>query len=270
MAAPMETELRQCDLAHYAGVGRTSARKAFRGKLRPALTPCGMRVFSAHPLVQTYINAKHGLRSRALRAARERELRAEPTPAPSTPAVDPFAVAAAHAGSGAPPAPALEPPSPVSAFDSVGHRRAHIDRTLYDLHTQTAGQLPADVEELGALTLREVVDRFGGLQALSDAVRSLKNFADMKVKEVDAAKKRGDLIERKLLTAVLMPLVDLSFKRLVGEVPIALTDRIIARVLSGGDDLKLDVETLVRDENSGVLESMRDRLVSELQEMGLG
>ncbi len=68
-----------------------------------------------------------------------------------------------------------------------------------------------------------------------------------------------------MLTGTLLPLVELAFRRLVSEAPIALTDQIIARVLTGGDDLRSDVEALIRLENSGILTDCRDKLVTEFE-----
>lgn len=247
--------LRQCDLARLAGVNTSSARRAFHGKLTPALTEDKRRVYSAHPLVHAYIHSNHGLRKRAEETG--------DTPAPAvaatldapTDAEDPFKVAMANAA------------TPKPSFNVGALRKKRTDAVLFDLHTNTAGQMPADVEDLGAMTLREAVDIFGGLQALADAVKAQKYFAELKLREVETAKKRGVLVDRKLLTVVLMPLIELAFKRLVGEVPMALTERLVARVISGGVDMKNDVENLMRDEIGGVLESMRDSVVIELQKI---
>ena len=53
----------------------------------------------------------------------------------------------------------------------------------------------------------------------------------------------------------------------MNEVPVALTDQIIARVFAGGVDTKADVEGLVRREISGVLKDCSTTLASELEKL---
>ena len=69
------------------------------------------------------------------------------------------------------------------------------------------------------MTLRQVVDEFGALPAFRDAVKAMRDHADMKLKEANAAKKRGEHVDRSVISAVVMPLVELAYKRLVAEAP---------------------------------------------------
>tara|TARA_R110000765_G_scaffold147569_1_gene250147 strand:- start:1001 stop:1717 length:717 start_codon:yes stop_codon:yes gene_type:complete len=145
---------------------------------------------------------------------------------------------------------------------------AHVRQYLYDVQTQIAGAFPDHVDNLGSMTLREIVERFGSLPNLKDAVKAMANFADMRNKEGLAAKRRGELVSRDVLTGTLLPLVELAFRRLVSEAPVALTDQIVARVLAGGDDLRSDVEALIRLENSGILTDCKEKLVLEFERVG--
>ena len=82
-----DSELRQVDLADLAGVSPKCARAAMRGKLAPASTADGTRVFRDHPLVIAYIKREHPGRRRALRAAEARTRQRKE----AAPGIDPFA-----------------------------------------------------------------------------------------------------------------------------------------------------------------------------------
>ena len=82
-----------------------------------------------------------------------------------------------------------------------------------------------------------------------------------------AAKRRRDLVDRRIVTAVLVPLVDMSYSRVVSDAPVALTEQIVARVMSGGDDLKIDVEEMIRKELGGILSDCRDSMAHELEQL---
>jgi hypothetical protein len=115
------------------------------------------------------------------------------------------------------------------------------------------------------MTLREVADNFGSLQELHGVVKSLKDYAIMQATELKTQTLRGELLPRDLAARVFLPLVDMMTTRLVSEVPPALAHQIIARVLSGGDDLLVDVTTMIRKENSSVCKTSRDAYVKELK-----
>ena len=279
----MELEtLLKSEVAGLAGVAPPSITWACRkgGALHPALTPYGRRLYANHAAVRAYI---HKPALRATNRVNRASIRAgvEPRPAlTETPpeVTDPFALAmGADSGdavtfSGVRP----EAPGEVSQGAAGGSPMthpspalaAHVRQYLYDVHTQIAGAFPDHVDNLGSMTLREIVERFGSLPNLKDAVKAMANFADMRNKEGLASKRRGELVSRDVLTGTLLPLVELAFRRLVSEAPVALTDQIIARVLAGGDDLRSDVEALIRLENSGILTDCKEKLVLEFERVG--
>jgi hypothetical protein len=162
------------------------------------------------------------------------------------------------------PAPGGEGARPIWESTEPGSLDRHVAQYLYDVETGLAGAFPGDIEDLGSMTLREVVERFGSFGGLRDAVRGLRDFADMQNKQGLALQRRGELISRNVVTASVIPLIDLAFTRLVTEAPTALAEQVIARVQSAsGSDLRIDVEDLIRSENSGILSDCRDSLVRE-------
>jgi hypothetical protein len=126
--------------------------------------------------------------------------------------------------------------------------------------------MPA-IEDFRHLPFDEILTRWGDLEALVSAVKAAKLYGDLRAREADARSKRGELVERRIVSAVLVPLVNLAFTRLVSEAPLALREQIISRVMSGGEDLSVDVEKLIRNEISGILSSCRERLSTELEDM---
>lgn len=265
----MRQTFRKIDFARAAGITPGTVTSLCRGKLREAMTPNGRRIYCDHPAVVAYLEASHNpaLQSSAMRNAK----RNKPKPV-TTHVPDPFATAARLAsmpnsgvgGAGASGALARDS-APPNLSRPVGSTPT--DGALFDLYNGTGGALLEDLEDLGALTLREVLDRWGTLRGLADGVKALKDFADMKNKESAAAQRRGQLVDRSLVSAVLVPLIDLAFRRLVTEMPVALGEQIIARVMAGGEDLRLDVEALIRRETSGILTDCRDGVALELQKV---
>jgi hypothetical protein len=143
-------------------------------------------------------------------------------------------------------------------------RKHYTENFLYNLQTQTAGILPDDIEDLGKLTLREVIDRAGSFEALLTAVKSLKTHAEYRKVDIEAKRRRGTLIDRPAVERTIFPYIDLTQKRIVGEMPKAVAERIIARVLTGGDNLALDVEKLIRDECASVYRDCKTTTVAAL------
>ena len=57
-----------------------------------------------------------------------------------------------------------------------------------------------DVTDLGALTLREIADRFGSVESMHTVVKALKDYAAMQNQEGLANKRRGEMIDRDLVS----------------------------------------------------------------------
>ncbi len=160
------------------------------------------------------------------------------------------------------------PPAPDPLHTLLETQAAQrVDQELKQIYDGSGGALPPDLKDIGKLTLREIVLKWGTLPGLLAAVKASKLFAEFQLREVEAAKKRGDLIDRKVLTSVVWPLVDMAFRRLTAEAPTALREQIIARVMSGGDDLALDVERLIHDENAGILKDCQASLRKQIEAM---
>lgn len=256
----LQTEIIQAELAQLAGVSRNTAGRAMKRELKTDLTPDRRRVYRESPNVQAWIKrhrVKRGL---------DRPPPKPPPPAPRT--IDPFAAALAAAPRAvvyAPPPPDVEPLPPlVIAGDPT--TLSGTDRVLEDLRIESLNRLPP-IEDFRHKPFDVVLDTHGTLECLVGAVKANKGYIEMRAREQEAAVKRGDLVARRVVTAVLAPIVNLAFSRLVGEAPAALRDQIVARVMSGGDDLAIDVEGLIRGEVSGILADCKASLATELEKL---
>lgn len=294
--------------AVHAGVTSAAISQALRGELSDALTPDRKRIYPDHPAAQNYVKGSTLAQKRRIHPPRRRSTPRNGGKPAMLPGEDVFTFsrrmaerqiverqegvderkafraarsavdreardkAAWAARPGAAPAPPLadgdDPPIWLGVIP--GSLAAWSRQYLFDVERGLAGQFPDEIDDLGSMTLREMVDRFGSIENLGGLVKLLKNYADMQHKEAAAAERRGDLISRTVISNSLVPLIDLAFRRLVTEAPGALAEQIIARVLSAAGegktgDLRLDVEALIRRETSTILTNCRDRFVQEVE-----
>lgn len=266
------------ELARLAGVATsTITQRITAGKFVGILTPDGKKIDRRHPLVLDYLTRVEPKRGPRV-VSRSRPARRAPTD-PASPATefegrpDPFAMCrdlatlpnsreTAATGSAA-----RNQPRANGSSSHPSIRKELADRYLYNLETGAGGMIPPGMADLGAMTLREVAERFGSLPALAVSVKVMKDFAAMRNTEGLAEQRRGTLVSRDAVTGTLIPLVDLAFRRLVTEAPGALTQQIIARVLHAGKnsgDLHTDVEGLIRGENSKILKACKARLTKAM------
>ena len=116
---------------------------------------------------------------------------------------------------------------------------------------------PAESEDLENLTVREVVMRYGSVDGFKRFVDSLKNIAEYKYRELRIKQQRGDLVERAKVAGLVFPLIDVTFSRLVTDIPDAVSKLVIARVESGGPETLVDVQKIIRDANSRAIKNLK-------------
>lgn len=291
--------MRKVDVARAAGVSAPTITELSRGSLAIALTPDRKRFYADHPVLLAYLRKRGGERptgarvgsgplvtpAKALKAAR-----AAPGVAGVPGPADPLAFLSGGATVAPVPVSTARPPVPDSpvgpgvsiaasggaaataeshptavAVGAPGYPEQVVTQELFNIQYQSAGHLPADLEDLGAMTLREVVTQYGSLPSLAPAVKATKDFATMKIAEAKAREARGDMIERAAVEGVVFPLLDTAFKRIVDEAPDALSEQIIARVMAGTGDLRLDVRDMIRKEMSGILVDCKLKATEELE-----
>ena len=113
-------------------------------------------------------------------------------------------------------------------------------------------------KELEDLTLREVAEKYAGIDGFKRHIDSLKALAEFRYRDLKIKQQRGELIEKEQVRRTLLPMIDTAFQRLVSDVPETLAKLIVARVQSGGDDVTAEVVQMLREHNSKVLRNLKE------------
>ena len=124
---------------------------------------------------------------------------------------------------------------------------------------------PPTFEEIEALTVREVVERYGSMLGFKVYLDSLRNIADWKNKELKYLESRGKLVSKAVLGDVLFALVNSAFKRIVGEFPGAVSPQLKAKVLANEDTCILEMKALMEKELSKILKDVKTRVSKDLK-----
>ena len=67
-----------------------------------------------------------------------------------------------------------------------------------------------------------------------------------------------------MVEGVLVPIVDLAFKRIVEEMPLALSAQVVAIVKAGGEGMAQDVAEVIKGEGSRNLKACKAELLKQL------
>ena len=131
-------------------------------------------------------------------------------------------------------------------------------------------QVGLSAGEFEALTMREVAMRFGTLPACKAAVDILKSLTVVKNQDVTREAKRGELVRRDMVEGSLVSIVDLAFRRIVEENPLALAPKVVAMVKAGGDGVVQDVTEAIRGESSRTLKACKAELLKQIDGLRKG
>lgn len=128
--------------------------------------------------------------------------------------------------------------------------------------------LDVEVEGLEELTVKQVAMKYGGVGKFADYVKALKNIAEYKIKDQQHRQKRGELIERETTAAACFMLIDIAFKRIVGEMPGAVIPQLVPLILSKGEGCEKDAEQKLVDQVSKILKDCKAEVRKRLAETG--
>jgi len=229
----MNNLITKAALARLAGVSRAAVGKAAKGALADAVD--GKKINVAHPLVIEWLSSKGA---------------DAPEPAATTPVPPATTKRAAKKKTAKKKTAAKSKSKPVPPTAQA---------TQPNPAPITVGGY--DIDGLEDLTLREIVMRYGSIDGFKRYVESLKSISDFNLRDMKMKAHRGELIQRDLVSGTLMPLIDVAYQRLVSDVPAAITQQIIARVESGGDDVIGDSEKIIRDAVSRVLKNTKNSIM---------
>lgn len=128
-------------------------------------------------------------------------------------------------------------------------------------------QVGLTAEEFEALTMREVAMRYGTLPSCKAAVDILKGLTAVKNQDVIRDERRGLLVRRSMVEGALLSLVDLAFKRIVEEMPLALAAQCVAIVRANGDTVLSDVTEAIQGEASRTLKACKVSLTDQFDKL---
>lgn len=236
----MSNLITKAALSRLAGVSRMAVTKAAKGALADAVVD--KKINLNHSLVIEWLKS-HGVKDEDIHLPEPKEKTTTTKPVAKKKSKKKKAAAKSKPGTvpdkptPAPPMPAAKPnPAPI-----------------------TVGGY--DIDGLEDMTLREIVMRYGSIDGFKRYVDSLKSISDFNMRDMKMKTHRGELVQRDLVAGTLIPLIDVAYQRLVSDVPAAITQQIIARVESGGEDMIGDSEKIIRDAVSRVLKNTKSSIM---------
>ncbi len=249
------------DFAAIAGVRPPSIHTAIKGKLKGAVVmgaEGGRWIDDEHPSAITYANEPNMQRKGALSSkpvtkrpstgVNHVDIASKSYEDPLNPRIPPDILPPASRG--------------VSIDVGIGSGPGVVTSA-----SEAAASRQHFLETLADRTVQEVVDEFGNVEAVFPLAKAMKVRAEWQVKDAEAKRKRGLLVTRTFVDQTLVPLINGAFRRLVSESPESLTEVIVARVLSGGESLQIDVKELIRRENSGILTDLVAQAKAEIERL---
>lgn len=120
--------------------------------------------------------------------------------------------------------------------------------------------------EVENLTIKEVVERYGGLTGFMNYVKSLSGISDWKSKELKYQEKRGELIQKVPTAKSLFTLFDVAFRRIVSEYPGTVTDQIFAIAKGKKKTARIDAIELQEQTLSQILKSVKLEVIKGLDD----
>jgi len=121
-------------------------------------------------------------------------------------------------------------------------------------------------EEIENLTIKQVVERYGGIVGFKNYVDALAKMSDWKNKEQKYLTGRNKLIEKNPVAASLFSIINVAFKRIL-EYPETVTDQLIAIAQGNKKTARIDVIELQTQTLSKILKSVKREVVRDLKKI---
>ena len=123
----------------------------------------------------------------------------------------------------------------------------------------------SEVGEFVNWTLRELLNRFGSSQQFKNWLDARKSIEDIKLKELNVAEKRGELIPREFVITHIFSLFENHHTRLLSDYPKTLLRTLYPMIKAGGK--KEDAEKLIVDLMSSQLKTIKDETQRKLKKV---
>ncbi len=122
----------------------------------------------------------------------------------------------------------------------------------------------SDIENL---TVKQVVERYGGIQGFKNYVDSLKAISDWKNKEQKYRKDRKKLIEKNPVAMSIYSIINIGFKRIL-EYPETVTDQLTAIAKGKKKTARIDMVALQEQTLSKILKNVKAEALKSLNDAG--
>jgi hypothetical protein len=132
--------------------------------------------------------------------------------------------------------------------------------------SSSSNTLPVLDKEYQDYTLREIALRFASLPQFQDHIKTLKTIASFNLQEQRLRQERGKLISAKLVNDNVFALLDLTFERLVQEVPKGLAVTILSLARLNKENSMQEIAKKIRETNSQVLLDCKNKVKTKLKE----
>ena len=119
-------------------------------------------------------------------------------------------------------------------------------------------------EEIENLTIKQVVERYGGIVGFKNYVDALDKMAAWKIKEQKYNERRKELIEKNPVAMALFSIINIAFKRIL-EYPDTVTDQLIAIAKGDKKTARIDAIDLQTQTLSKILKSVKREVVRDLK-----
>jgi hypothetical protein len=124
-----------------------------------------------------------------------------------------------------------------------------------------------ETNKLENITLKQIVERHGGLPGFKAYVDALNSIASIKGKTIKYDRDARILVERKAVEMTVFSLLDLAFSRIVGEMPNAVTARIVPTVMSEGSGAHATVIGILEKECEKILKNCKQEVIQRFKRL---
>ncbi len=122
-------------------------------------------------------------------------------------------------------------------------------------------------EDIETLSIKEVVQNYGGISGFKTYVDAQVKMADWKLKEQKYRHIRNELIEKIPVASSLFSIIDMMLRRIVNEYPATVTDQLFAIVKSDKETSRVEAIDLQERTLSKIIKDGKRELVRSLKKI---
>lgn len=123
------------------------------------------------------------------------------------------------------------------------------------------------IDEISNLTLKQIVDKWGGISGFRPYVDAMAKMTEWKIKDQKYRADRNELIEKVPTAQALFSIINMGFSRIVNDYPQFITDRLIAIARSSKNTARIDIIELQQQALSEILKTVKKELVADLKKI---